>query len=86
MPNTQLSQAPTMVEKEDEEEKKNDDASEDVEKSAVKAPAAAVPLHMQGFPDGGREAWTVVAGAWLVSFCTWGYINGASLVSIHILV
>ncbi|KDQ61330.1 hypothetical protein JAAARDRAFT_30747 [Jaapia argillacea MUCL 33604] len=27
------------------------------------------------FPDGGWEAWSVVAGAWLTSFCTFGYIN-----------
>lgn len=27
------------------------------------------------FPDGGREAWLVVAGAWSCSFVSWGYVN-----------
>ncbi|GAA5913169.1 uncharacterized protein JCM6883_006547 [Sporobolomyces salmoneus] len=27
------------------------------------------------FPDGGLRAWLIVAGAWAVSFATWGYIN-----------
>lgn len=26
-------------------------------------------------PDGGLEAWMVVAGAWGSSFCSWGWIN-----------
>ncbi|EXJ92122.1 hypothetical protein A1O3_00672 [Capronia epimyces CBS 606.96] len=26
-------------------------------------------------PDGGLKAWTQVAMAWIVCFCTWGYIN-----------
>ncbi|KAF8981779.1 hypothetical protein BDQ17DRAFT_1337166, partial [Cyathus striatus] len=27
------------------------------------------------FPDGGREAWTVVAGAWLAIFVSFGFLN-----------
>ncbi|KAF8155548.1 major facilitator superfamily domain-containing protein [Crassisporium funariophilum] len=27
------------------------------------------------FPDGGREAWTVVAGAWLAVFVSFGFLN-----------
>lgn len=27
------------------------------------------------FPEGGFRAWTVVAGAFCVSFCTFGYLN-----------
>lgn len=27
------------------------------------------------FPDGGRDAWLVVAGAWSCSFVSWGYVN-----------
>ncbi|KAJ7146008.1 major facilitator superfamily domain-containing protein [Mycena epipterygia] len=26
-------------------------------------------------PEGGREAWLTMAGAWMVQFCTFGYIN-----------
>ncbi|KAI0800007.1 major facilitator superfamily domain-containing protein [Fomes fomentarius] len=26
-------------------------------------------------PDGGRTAWLTIAGAWMVQFCTFGYIN-----------
>ncbi|GAA5977105.1 hypothetical protein JCM10908_004858 [Rhodotorula pacifica] len=28
-----------------------------------------------GYPDGGLKAWSVVAGAWAVSFTAWGYAN-----------
>lgn len=28
-----------------------------------------------GPPDGGREAWMVVLGAWCCSFCCYGWIN-----------
>lgn len=27
------------------------------------------------FPDGGLQAWAVVAGAFCVLFCTFGYLN-----------
>jgi hypothetical protein len=27
------------------------------------------------FPEGGLRAWSVVAGAFCVSFCTFGYLN-----------
>ncbi|KAJ7115568.1 major facilitator superfamily domain-containing protein [Mycena crocata] len=27
------------------------------------------------FPEGGREAWLTMVGAWMVQFCTFGYIN-----------
>jgi hypothetical protein len=30
-------------------------------------------------PDGGLEAWMVVAGAWSSSFCSWGWINSQFL-------
>lgn len=30
-------------------------------------------------PDGGLEAWLVVAGAWCSSFCSWGWINSQFL-------
>ncbi|GAA5934505.1 uncharacterized protein JCM15063_004595 [Sporobolomyces koalae] len=32
------------------------------------------------FPDGGLRAWLVVAGAWSVSFATWGYINSFGVI------
>ncbi|GAA6030283.1 hypothetical protein JCM8097_009027 [Rhodosporidiobolus ruineniae] len=27
------------------------------------------------YPDGGWRAWSVVGGAWCISFCAWGYTN-----------
>lgn len=27
------------------------------------------------FPDGGYRAWLLVFGAWLISFCTFGFVN-----------
>jgi len=27
------------------------------------------------FPEGGFHAWSVVAGAFCISFCTFGYLN-----------
>lgn len=27
------------------------------------------------FPEGGLRAWSVVAGAFCISFCTFGYLN-----------
>jgi hypothetical protein len=30
-------------------------------------------------PDGGLEAWLVVAGGWLILFAGFGYVNGACL-------
>ncbi|KAG9103680.1 hypothetical protein FRC06_008931 [Ceratobasidium sp. 370] len=39
----------------------------DSEKQVAEAPPA--------IPDGGVVAWTTVAGAWLVLFCTFGYVN-----------
>lgn len=38
-----------------------------------KAPASAPPAY--DFPDGGLEAWLVVAGGWLALFATFGYVN-----------
>lgn len=32
-------------------------------------------------PDGGLEAWMVVAGAWGSCFCSWGWINSRSFSS-----
>ncbi|KAI0717823.1 major facilitator superfamily domain-containing protein [Cerioporus squamosus] len=38
---------------------------------------AAEDLRMAGAtpPDGGRTAWLTIAGAWMVQFCTFGYLN-----------
>lgn len=44
-----------------------------LEEEAVTIPIASVPYD---YPDGGLKAWSVVAGAWCVSFCTWGLTNG----------
>jgi MFS family permease len=33
------------------------------------------PIQAPSFPDGGREAWTVVAGGWLAIFVSFGFLN-----------
>jgi hypothetical protein len=59
--------------------------SPDVEKAApielapVSAAPRGPPPGMPSFPEGGRDAWFVVAGGWLILFCTWGLINGEFL-------
>ncbi|SPO01386.1 related to monocarboxylate transporter 2 [Cephalotrichum gorgonifer] len=44
---------------------------------AAAAAAAGPPpgFRPQDFPDGGREAWLVVAGGWCALFCTFGLVN-----------
>ncbi|THH15537.1 hypothetical protein EW146_g4952 [Bondarzewia mesenterica] len=37
--------------------------------STLSAPQEILP------PDGGFDAWMTIAGAWLIQFCTFGYIN-----------
>ncbi|TFK51871.1 MFS general substrate transporter [Heliocybe sulcata] len=49
------------------------EAKEEAAKEDVESAPAGPPTYE--FPDGGREAWSVVIGAWLVSFSTFGYIN-----------
>ena len=49
------------------------------EKGAADAEAQSAPAAGQfTVPDGGLEAWLVVAGAWLMMFSTFGYVNGGS--------
>jgi hypothetical protein len=33
---------------------------------------------VDGPPDGGLEAWTVILGAWCCSFCCFGWMNSKS--------
>jgi hypothetical protein len=40
-----------------------------------------LPIVVDGPPDGGLEAWTVVLGAWCCSFCCFGWMNSKSLPS-----
>ncbi|GAA5920925.1 hypothetical protein JCM1841_003625 [Sporobolomyces salmonicolor] len=53
------------------QEKETAQQGADSEKGGTETPAAGV----DDYPDGGLRAWLVVAGAWSVSFATWGYIN-----------
>lgn len=39
------------------------------------AVVAVNPMHPSQFPDGGRKAWTTVAGAWCCLFVSFGWIN-----------
>ncbi|KAF4589293.1 putative transporter MCH4 [Ophiocordyceps camponoti-floridani] len=48
--------------------------SDDVEASATPPPTGKTP-GPEGFPDGGFDAWLVVAGGWCALFCTFGLIN-----------
>ncbi|KZT61354.1 MFS general substrate transporter [Calocera cornea HHB12733] len=34
-----------------------------------------IPVKVHVIPDGGLQAWATVGGSWLVSMCTFGYIN-----------
>ncbi|KZT25256.1 MFS monocarboxylate transporter-like protein [Neolentinus lepideus HHB14362 ss-1] len=54
-----------------ENEKKVQDAEAATKK--VESTPAGPPTYE--FPDGGKVAWSVVVGAWLVSFSSFGYVN-----------
>lgn len=43
-----------------------------------------VPQPQDDFPDGGIKAWGVVAGAFSVLFCTFGYLNAYGCVPLLI--
>lgn len=49
----------------------------DIEKPAAeKQPApGSMPWHPSQYPDGGLQAWLVVAGAFCCVFCSFGWIN-----------
>jgi hypothetical protein len=49
----------------------------DAESALSSAEADTPPMDLR--PDGGLEAWMVVAGAWSSSFCSWGWINSRFL-------
>ncbi|GAA5838847.1 hypothetical protein JCM9279_003878 [Rhodotorula babjevae] len=55
----------------------------DAEKGAEPAPAAA-PAE-DDYPDGGLEAWLVVAGAWCISFTAFGYPNSFGVLLSYLL-
>jgi hypothetical protein len=55
--------------------KLDNEFSLDVEKNAH-VPGDIISQAEYTFPDGGLEAWSVVAGGWLVLFATFGYVNG----------
>ncbi|KFZ17008.1 hypothetical protein V501_01950 [Pseudogymnoascus sp. VKM F-4519 (FW-2642)] len=47
--------------------------------SSADADADASPSSVDIQPDGGLEAWMVVAGAWGACFCSWGWINSVGV-------
>ncbi|KAI1817670.1 monocarboxylate permease-like protein [Poronia punctata] len=51
----------------------------DVEKAVPPLPSGPGAFNPADFPDGGREAWLVVAGASLILFCSFGLINCAGV-------
>ncbi|KAG9231434.1 major facilitator superfamily domain-containing protein [Amylocarpus encephaloides] len=53
------------------------EAEADLEKGAVVSQPAAKPggVNPADFPDGGLEAWLVVAGGWCAMFVSFGWIN-----------
>jgi hypothetical protein len=52
------------------------DLEADLEKGDKPAAPAGPPgVNPADFPDGGFEAWLVVAGAWCALFCSFGWIN-----------
>ncbi|GAA6002589.1 uncharacterized protein JCM10292_007747 [Rhodotorula paludigena] len=48
------------------------------------APVSAGPA-TSDYPDGGLEAWLVVAGAWCISFTAWGYANAYGVLLSYLL-
>jgi hypothetical protein len=56
-----------------EEEPKRNDEGENVE--AEKQTAAGPPAWINDAPDGGRDAWLMVLGAWCCSFVSFGWLN-----------
>ncbi|KFZ23729.1 hypothetical protein V502_01794 [Pseudogymnoascus sp. VKM F-4520 (FW-2644)] len=51
----------------------------DTESGQSLAGAGTRPTSIDIRPDGGLEAWMVVAGAWGSSFCSWGWINSVGV-------
>lgn len=51
----------------------------DTESGQSAADTDTCPRSIDIRPDGGLEAWMVVAGAWGSSFCSWGWINSQFL-------
>ena len=53
------------------------EATADVEAAAETGKPAGPPMGLNpaDFPDGGFEAWVVVAGCWCALFCSFGWIN-----------
>lgn len=51
------------------------DSKKDTESAQSSADADTRPSSIDIRPDGGLEAWMVVAGAWGSCFCSWGWIN-----------
>ena len=45
---------------------------------SVGTPPSSASNTANTIPDGGFEAWMVVAGAWCTSFCSFGWINSQS--------
>ncbi|GAA5856087.1 hypothetical protein JCM8547_002973 [Rhodosporidiobolus lusitaniae] len=44
---------------------------------------AAVSAPVDDYPDGGFRAWSVVAGAWCISFTSWGFTNAYGVFQTH---
>ncbi|GAA5879950.1 hypothetical protein JCM3774_005688 [Rhodotorula dairenensis] len=65
---------PTTDELAEEEQGTQRDGA-DMEKVAGATGSSSYALD-EGYPDGGLKAWSVVAGAWAVSFTAWGWANG----------
>lgn len=51
------------------------EADADIEAAAEKPAGPPMGMNPADFPDGGFEAWLVVAGAWCALFCSFGWIN-----------
>ncbi|KII88757.1 hypothetical protein PLICRDRAFT_176302 [Plicaturopsis crispa FD-325 SS-3] len=77
-PATTESATPTIADRKVDEKDGPSASKTDIEAGAQEVVPVAHPTGQQPhqFPDGGAEAWAVVAGAWMVSFCTFGYVNG----------
>ena len=63
------------------DEPQNVDLEKAQQEEKPKAPAGFDP---SSFPDGGLEAWLAVSGAFCCLFCSFGWINGNTITSLHV--
>ncbi|KAH8649808.1 major facilitator superfamily domain-containing protein [Xylariales sp. PMI_506] len=54
-------------------------SSEEIDEKAITPQPIPQPTPQNDAPDGGIKAWSVVFGAWCVSFCSFGWLNSVGV-------